>query len=637
MARPATVGALLAGLFAAALVPVVASAAAPTCPSFADAANDDSFAASGASQTHDADLDIVAGGFSSDAERLTSTVTVAQLKAGPDRFLGDAFSTYFTVNGKVIQLYSFRYNPAQQHAVIDNAYNKTGAFVDGANPSPMASTVVGTYDLAKSTVTISIKRSELDRLTGAPTAGKAMTALSAQSAFFAGRSRFGADTATAPATLTYDVGAACTTAAPGPQPTTAPSATPTAPSASPTASPTAAPTGSPTATPTGAPTAPLPDAECNTIGDVKGDANHTVAGGAPGVQEPDLDITGLVLEATPDVVRSYVRVNALKSRPQSAIGHTYYTVFTVGGKVVSLVASGFDPAQMKTVVDTISTTSNGARQPSVRMTVAGTYVPSSITATFDTTNSMVVVSVPRAELETAVGAPIPDGTELSVVYARTASSYGPSGGFFVDSTVLDNGTASTATWVTGDNACFAPPDAQLLNVGATAAQYTDSVAVAGRLLSAAGTPLAGKAVRFAVGSRAVTAVTGADGVARTAFNPLATAGGHTLVTTFAGDKDAGPATITTPFAVVAEKTKVVLTVTRSGTRRTVVAKLTDDDGRAVAGQTITWLVNGKRISSAKTSSTGTVTFRSALPGQTVTARFAAVAGKYEGSSAAKKV
>lgn len=636
------IGGLVAGLVVAGLVPFVTGAFAASCPSFTDPAGDDSFAESGV-VGHDDDLDIVNVTYSSDAERVSGAIKVAKLKTGPDNFPGDRFAVTFKVNGKTIQMFSYRYDPPEQHLVIDQAYNTTGGTVDGANPSPAFSTIETKYDVTASVVTISVKRSELDRVSGAATAGKPLSALGATSAAAVARTNFLSDTATAPATLTYDVGTACTGGTPGPAPTTSasPTASPTAsPSPSATPSPTASPspsgTPSPTPSPTGTTPAPagLPAAGCNTVADPKGDAKHLPAG----IPEPDLDITGLVMQATATDLKSYLRLDKLGTSPDTALGHTFYTLFTVNKKVVSLAASGFDPAVLGDVADDAASASGGALQPTVRMVVAGTYVPSGIKATFDVTNSMVVISVPRADVAKAVGVPFTDGTELTALYGRTASSYGPVvGGFYVDSSAPDNGTVSTAKWSTGANECFGPLPGKLVNAGATSVQFTDAATVGAKLTTAAGAPLSGRTVTFTVGSKTVSAKTASNGIAKAALNPGLVAGAYTLVTSFAGDSLAAKVSTSTPFTVAVEKTKLVLTVAKSGTKRTVTARLLDDDNKPVAGQTVNWYVNGKKVASAKTNAAGVVTFTRAAPTQTVTAEFLAVAKRFAGSKTSIRV
>jgi hypothetical protein len=83
-------------------------------------------------------------------------------------------------------------------------------------------------------------------------------------------------------------------------------------------------------------------------------------------------------------------------------------------------------------------------------------------------------------------------------------------------------------------------------------------------------------------------------------------------------------------------TKIALSVVKFPASRNVTAKLTTAGGQALAGKTITFLVNGKRYATAKTGSNGAATIKNVKPGYTVTAQFAAASG-YLASSASKKV
>jgi hypothetical protein len=197
--------------------------------------------------------------------------------------------------------------------------------------------------------------------------------------------------------------------------------------------------------------------------------------------------------------------------------------------------------------------------------------------------------------------------------------------------------AEDRTYTVGVSPCFGPPAALLANTGRTTVQYSDGAAVAAKLTDATGKALAGKTVTFAVGSVKRTATTGGDGVAKATLDPGVVAGSYTLVTSFAGDATAGKVETSTPFTVTAEATRIVLSVVKRGTSRTVTAKLVDDDGKALAGQNVNWYVAGKKVSTMRTNSAGVVTLTTAKPTQTVVAEFLAVAGKYAASKATTKV
>jgi hypothetical protein len=169
-------------------------------------------------------------------------------------------------------------------------------------------------------------------------------------------------------------------------------------------------------------------------------------------------------------------------------------------------------------------------------------------------------------------------------------------------------------------------------------QFSDAAAVKAKLVSAAGAPLVGKTVTFTLAGKTATGTTGADGVASATLDPGVVAGtAYTLVAAFAGDSSAGAATVSTPFTVTVEATKLTLKVVKSGSARTVYATLKDDDGKALAGQPVTWYINGKKISTPTTNSAGQVVLKTAKPTQTVMAKFAGVSGKYAPVSVSAKV
>lgn len=83
-------------------------------------------------------------------------------------------------------------------------------------------------------------------------------------------------------------------------------------------------------------------------------------------------------------------------------------------------------------------------------------------------------------------------------------------------------------------------------------------------------------------------------------------------------------------------TKIALTVVKTRSLRTVVARLTTPSGQAIAGKTIVFSVNGRKTASPKTGVDGTAVLKNVKPGSTVKAQFLPAPG-YLGSSATKKV
>jgi FKBP-type peptidyl-prolyl cis-trans isomerase 2 len=197
--------------------------------------------------------------------------------------------------------------------------------------------------------------------------------------------------------------------------------------------------------------------------------------------------------------------------------------------------------------------------------------------------------------------------------------------------------AKANEYTVGHDACFPPPPSKLENFSDATVQYGDQAEVVTQLTNDLDEALEGKTVTFSVGAKKVTAVTDEEGVATAMFDPGALAGHVSLVATFAGDDTAGAVTLASPLTVTQEKTKTTATAGRSGTKRTLTAKVVDDDNQPVAGQTVTFLVGSKKVGTAKTSAAGTAVFTQGVAGQTVVANFAAVAGKYLGSKASAKV
>jgi hypothetical protein len=365
-----------------------------------------------------------------------------------------------------------------------------------------------------------------------------------------------------------------------------------------------------------------PKTGCVNYTDPTGDgqigSHYGVPGSAVAPNDADLDITGVALHATPIALKVFVRANKLATKPTVGPGHVWAAAFTTLGKTISVsetTVSGAPQLSAKSVKV------NGAANSTIKLD-----------AIEDTAKSFVVFTIDKATFEAAVPGGLAPGTPLVGVNASSATYY-PTG---YDTADLISAPTGDDYAVGDDAACFPPPPSVLTNAGAVKAQFTDAAAVAAKLTTEAGTALAGKAVKFTIGGRSVTATTDADGVAKALLDPATPAGTYSLVTSFAGDGSAAKVDLTTPFTVTTEVTKLTLKVVKSGTKRTVTATLRDDDGKPVAGQVVAWYVNGKKVSSPKTTAAGTVTL-TAQAAQTVVAQFNAVAGKYAASKVTQKV
>ncbi|HUR14259.1 MAG TPA: hypothetical protein VM097_07175 [Mycobacteriales bacterium] len=203
-----------------------------------------------------------------------------------------------------------------------------------------------------------------------------------------------------------------------------------------------------------------PVAGCNTFVDPKGDADTSPVGGPTAYPDPDLDITGLVLGADDTSLRAVIRVDDLAVAPDTAAGDSWYVYFTYAGKAMSLGSTRFDPDQLGAVDDALFTADDtagiGLFNPRTSLLLAGAYVPSDITVAYDQTANTVSFKVSRADIAKAAGVPFSDGTKLTAVYARNATSYPVAGGFYIDSTTATNDAVTTAkdVWTVGAGPCF---------------------------------------------------------------------------------------------------------------------------------------------------------------------------------------
>jgi hypothetical protein len=590
MSRPTLATTIAAGLLLSGLTPLLAGASPMVlvpCAAYTDPGeNDATFNGSG--QAYDANLDILSVTLGGAGTDVVARVKTKDLKDQPTDG-ADSFRVDLTVGGKIMQMFAYR-DARGKTAKLSN-------FTDGRNGEAAVA-----FDPVADTVTITATAAQFDAALGGASAGQTGTAVRAESAVAVNgiAQTVFYDNATAPETFKYVVGAAC---------------------------------GDDGGSGPVVDGFPLPG--CNTVADVSGDA-HAFIAAVP--YDDDLDLRGLAMRLTSTQLKAFVRVEALDLKPANGVGHMFSIEFISDDTPIEIVTRAYDPAALGTPTKALAdaTASNVEYEPDTALIVNNNYIASGITTKFDIANSVVEFTLPRADIEGAVPT-FEKGAEIKALTAHSATSVPGVGDFTADTTAPGNALAGEDKWTIGDNKCFLPEPAKMVNAGKTTVQYTDAAAVAAKLTEADGTPLPGRTVTFAIGTKRVTGRTGTDGIARASYNPGKTAGKYTLVATWAGDDTAGAFSLSVPFTVTLEKTVVTLTVTRSGTRRTVVAKLADDDKTLVTGQTITWLVNGKKVSSAKTTSKGTVTLTTAKPGQTVTASFAGVSLRYVKSAASKKV
>ncbi len=559
------------------------SASAAGCPAWTDAAGDAHFA-----ENHDAtkddNLDIVAAKVGVVGDKMVAEVKTTGLTSAYSDF-GDEFRIEFTMGGKVIWLYADR----------DQVGNSIGFW--NVTDDKVQSGGTANYNTATKTVTFSQTLAKLDLALGSASAGRTMGAVTAATSNqLQGGTVWDYDTARLAGTYGLD---ACSM-----DEATA-------------VVPVAAPLGS------------EPTAGCVTIADGPSDGTPTYAtvqGTRVGTaNDPDLDITGVAVRTTPSHLTAVIKVAQLAAKPAQGLGHQFDFSFTTGGKTIQLYVATHD--SLNAVRDRLSPTAlipqTGGR---VIVGTSSKYDDRlDVSAEMSVAKSRVTLSVERSSLETVLGTPLTDGTVVTATAAH--SSVGTVTGTASADTAQATG-ADNQTYAIGDNACFPPPPAKFAPANAVSVQYGDKATVAATLTSDAGAPLEGKQVTFTVGTSKATATTDASGVARTTLATTKTAGSYQMAVSFIGDSAAGPASLNVPFAVRVEKCKLTLSVAKQGTRRTVTATLADDDRHAVAGQTVSWYVAGRKVATTRTNSAGRASYAGAKPGQTVVAKFAGVSGKY---------
>jgi hypothetical protein len=375
----------------------------------------------------------------------------------------------------------------------------------------------------------------------------------------------------------------------------------------------------------------LPKADCATlVKDDPGDGkvNYEPVATGPAVMDPRgtsydyLDILSVTLRSTPDKIWAYLSVKDVPtSVGATETAYQYDVTFAKGTKTVTL-----SHVLESTAAYWNSRPSGSASYPRAIPKDGSSQKPDlkGVTGELDATRNVVIVAVPRSELETFLGEPVTDGTVFTGVSARTWLYIG----FGSGANQRPADSTAGGSYTVGDEQCFSPA-----TVAATAGsvQYGDAATLSATVTGDGGAAIAGKQVTFSVAGdpHTIKATTDDNGVATASYVAAVPAGTYTATATFAGDETAGRASATTPLVVKPEATKFSpLAVTKSGTARTVTATLLDDDKRPVAGQKVDWYVGGRKVATLATTSAGKSVFKGAKAGQSVQARFAAVAGKY---------
>lgn len=371
---------------------------------------------------------------------------------------------------------------------------------------------------------------------------------------------------------------------------------------------------------------PTPRAGCTTFTDDKGDG--TIAGELP--NEPDLDIVSMVLATPPGLLRAYITVDKL-SYPELAPGHQFAVSFLLDGKAVSFYAGEDSPAdvgEVRGIAESAGAIAaiNGVRYNGVVIDGATT------TAIFDEKTNTVILTTERAPIEAASKQSLADGV---VVTAATGKSLGDFFYTMVAADTITGADAEKSKYTLGDNICFAPPEGKLALTVPASVVSGHNLLVGGTLTTATGTAVANKPVKVAVAGKTATVTSAADGKFSATFAITSNAGSYPVTATWAGDDTLTAATATAPVVVKIQPTSTSLTAALSGTSVIVKATLLNDLRKPVAGQIITWYVDGRAVGTTRTNTAGQTTWKT-VKGKTVKASFAGVKNRYAASSASRR-
>jgi hypothetical protein len=350
-----------------------------------------------------------------------------------------------------------------------------------------------------------------------------------------------------------------------------------------------------------------------------------------GTSLPALDITGVLLRVTADEVQAFVEVGDIPAPAAMGTTDTEYRwnlTFKSGSHTVTFGALMKNPAHAS-----VPGPADSGLYPKASTGPTGNDVLTGATATVDPAGNRVAFTAPRAKFEQNVGEPLAEGDVFDHILATTQQVTSAK----ISPADTTSATPEQATWTVGDDYCFGPPPASLAGFAAAKVQYGDTGSLRATLTGESGSPLAGRTVRFAVpGEPAVSATTGADGVANAAYVPRVPAGRYAVTVTFDGDATDGKARLTGSVDVVAEATRFnALQVAKpSATARTVTATLVDDDKHPVAGQKVDFYVSGKRVATVATDAAGRAVYKAAKKGQSVQARSVGTAGRYLAAASA---
>lgn len=571
-------------------------AAGPACVTYGDPAGDGKLTVAvpaAGSQTVDSDddLDILGLTLNNTKTELIANIEVKKLAANPAKAPGHGFTFGYTFNERKFLHSFYKYG---QSAGDQAAAGANITYSSSVNGTTRAIPVSAAFDAAKNLVTLKVKLADLEPWAFAPAFNAQLTALNAASAtdYFATAETYDTLTATE---SSYRVRYGCGDDVVD--------------------------IGTPPKPPVKNAPDVAPRAGCYTADDKKGDGTPTVQGPVAASNEPDLDIVGFAVNTTASDIKGWIQVDKLGDKPANFVGDRFELLFGFEGKTYTL-AGGRVTVGQEVTADQTRGQLNGTTNANLKPTVA-----------FDKAKNLVSIAISRAKLEQVHGGPIPLGSIFTGVQARTWGIQ-PALQFPADTAT----NAADTKYTVGYSRCFLPPGAVLTASGGTpSVQYGDTVQLSAKLADDDGTVLSGKTVTFTLGGRSANATTNGSGVATASLVNTVTAGAGAYTVSFAGDSSTGPGSATLPITIREEVTKLTLSVAKAGSSRTVTATLKDDDGKPVAGETVTWTINGKAAGSGKTDSLGRVVLRTAKPTQTVVAKYAGVTDKYSASQATQRV
>jgi hypothetical protein len=364
---------------------------------------------------------------------------------------------------------------------------------------------------------------------------------------------------------------------------------------------------------------PAPREGCATYTDAAGDADYGTGNDA------DLDILRVVLASPPGALRAYITVEKLDAA-EYAPGHQFMASFTLDSKPIEFYAGESDVPEARAAAETFVQPLNGVRYN-------GVPVPDAkLEAVFDTKTNTVILTVDRASIEAAGKISLADGVVLAGATAKSLADfvYAP-----LTADTVTGKDADSSTYTIGDNTCFAPPEGRLALTVPTSVVAGHTAIVSGVLTNAAGAPVPAKPVNVTLPGKVAIVTSDVDGKFSASFAMNNTAGSYPVTASWAGDETLTAATATAPLLVKIQPTSTALTAAVSGTSVVVKATLLDDLRKPLAGQTVTWLVDGKAAGSSKTDSAGRATLKTAK-GKTVKATFAGVRNRYAASTASRR-